>query len=62
MTPPYLSLMVFHAHHCETFLVTFQSEKPLILMLLHGMTSLLTNLIENFVSKSHIRMQMDLLK
>ena len=44
MTLPYLFLTVFLAHQYETFLVTFQSEKPLIHMLL-------TNLLENFVSK-----------
>ena len=44
MTLPYLFFTVFLAHQYETFLVTFQSEKPFIHMLL-------TNLLENFVGK-----------
>ena len=54
MTLPYLSFTDFLAHQYETFLVTFQSEKPLIHMLFHRMTSLLTNLLENFDSKKSL--------
>ena len=59
MTLPYLSFMVFLADQYETFLVTFQWKKPLIHMLLHGMTSLLTNLLENFVSKKSLHSYAD---
>ena len=51
---PYLSFTVFLPHQYEAFLVTFQSGKPLIHMLFHGMMSLLTNLLENFVSKKSL--------
>ena len=36
MTLPYLPFITFVAHQYETFLLTFQLEKPLIHMLFHG--------------------------
>ena len=51
MTLPYLSFVVFLAHEYVSFLLTFQTGKPLIHMLYHGTSTLLSNLLQHFVSK-----------
>ena len=35
-------------------LLTFQSKKPLIHMLFHGMSTLLTNILKHFVNKKSL--------
>ena len=51
LTPPYLAFVVFLSNHYETFLITFQSEKPLIHQLFNGMSTLPTNILQNFVNE-----------
>lgn len=43
MTLPHLPFTAFLVHQFETYLATFQSEKPSIHTLFHGMTSLIVN-------------------
>ena len=59
MTLPYLSFVVFLAHEYESFLLTFQTGKPLIHMLYHGMSTLLSNLLQHFVSKKSMYISVD---
>ena len=51
MTLPYLAFVVFFSNLCESFLITFQSDKPLIHLLFHGMSTLLTTILQSIVNK-----------
>ena len=50
----YLSYVVFLANEYESFLLTFQTEKPLVHMLFYGMSTLLTILLQHFVRKKSL--------
>lgn len=54
MTLPYLAFVVSLSNEYESYLLTFQSEKPLIHMLFHGMSTLLTNILKHFVNKKSL--------
>ena len=54
LTLPYLSFVTFLAHRYENYSLKFQSEEPLIHMLHSGMSSLLTDLMQNFVNKKSL--------
>ena len=52
MTLPYLAFVVIVSNEYESYFITFQSEKPLIHMVFHGMSTLLTNILKHFVNQS----------
>ena len=47
----YLPYVVLIANEYESFLLPFQSQEPMIYLLYHGISRLLTNMLKNFVSK-----------
>ena len=47
----YLAFVVLIANEYEWFLLPFQSQEPMIYLLCHGISRLLTNMLKNFVSK-----------
>ena len=47
----YLAFVILIANEYESFLLPFQSQKPIIHLLYHGISRLLTNMSKNFVSK-----------
>ena len=51
---PYIAFVVFLSTECESYLLTFQSEKPLIHMLIHCMSTLLNNILKHFVNKESL--------
>ena len=55
-------LSPFSAHGYESYLLNYQSEEPLIHMLHSGMSSPLTDLMQNFVNKNHCLMLLMLVK
>ena len=54
MNLPYLAFVIFLSNEYESYPLTFQSEKPLIHMLLDGMSMLLTNILKHFVNKKFL--------
>ena len=47
----YLAFVFLIASEYESFLLPFQSQEPMIHLLYHGISRLLTNMMKNFVSK-----------
>ena len=54
LTLMFLPYVVILANEYESFLLPFQTEKPLIHMLFYGMSTLLTNLLQHFVRKKSL--------
>ena len=54
MNLPYLAFVIFLSNEYESYLLTFQSEKPLIHFLFHVMSTLLTNILRHFVNKKSL--------
>ena len=51
MTLPYMAFVVFLSNQYESGLIVFQSDKPLIHSLFHGMNTLLATILQSIVSK-----------
>ena len=51
LSQAYLAFVVLIAKEYESFLLPFQSQEPMIHLLYHGISRLLTNMLKNFVSK-----------
>ena len=47
----YLAVVVLIANEYESYLLPFQSQEPMIHLLCHGISRLLTNMLKNFASK-----------
>ena len=47
----YLPYVVLIANEYESFLLPFQLQEPMIYLLYHGISRLLTNMLKNFVSE-----------